>query len=851
MTYDYWFYQIGVNVLSADTVKKIPIEEWVEYQNQPVSPDLFERNIKNGLYNKGIALIPGKIWRGPHKDKYLVFLDLDNQIAINEVCKCFGAKDLEELSRHVIVEQHKDDLSKAHLYFYSDYPFKKKSSDAIRFKDKIENNEIPAIEVKGLGEHGIAFCSPSLHKNGYPYEIIGTKEPKTCGKVVEDLLFDIYKKYELTVNENSLSQRIPIQKLFEDDFVILEGHNRHEGILRAIESLIYRNKNILSEEKIKELSFDWNQKHCDSPLDNKEFEKQWNSAKNFLAKNRISKKDESPEDISKEQENAISKILKSIKERYIDVFTDQLNEYYITLKINDHIECVPFKSNRFKNIIRKEYFDQEKQILSDDKLDGILKLIESQLMYNSQDIKKIDLNLRVAKISDSIYYDLTNPKWEIIKITSEGWDIINNNEKPIFKRYEKNCSSQVYPSKDYNEKIFLNRFLKLFNLKSKNDILLISIYIISLFIPDIPKCILVLSGAGGGAKTTTFELIKKTVDPGAVDTFSFPKQINDLIQTLAHNYVNFFDNVTFISAEVSDLLCRAVTGAGFSKRALFSNDDDFIYKFNRPIGINGINLATTRADFLDRSLIIKLNRIEKKDRRKKEDIDREFEKVRPFVLGYIMNTLVKVLKYKEDHKDEKILYGFPRMADFAEWGEIIARCMGYDKNAFINAYYENISAQNDEVIESSPVAEVLILFVKELYKDYWEGTPTRLYKELTDIADQIKPELKRSNLWPKASNKLTSKINEVEPNLKEKGIEIITGEKDSEGNRIIKVRKLQKNTYDINGNEKKQNDNDENNQEHLFNSNIHRIGYSDIWECDNCRLKGDIHFMKQHICTKN
>ena len=74
-------------------------------------------------------------------------------------------------------------------------------------------------------------------------------------------------------------------------------------------------------------------------------------------------------------------------------------------------------------------------------------------------------------------------------------------------------------------------------------------------------------------------------------------------------------------------------------------------------------------------------------------------------------------------------------------------------------------------------------------KDYWEGTPTRLYKELTDITDQIKPELKKSNLWPKASNKLTSKINEVEPNLKEKGIEITTGEKDSEGNRIIKIKK--------------------------------------------------------------
>ncbi len=154
---DYWFYQIGVNVIAADTINKIPIEEWSKFQNKPISVEGYEQNKVNGAYNKGIAIIPGKVWRGSHKDKYLVFVDLDNQKAIEEICSCFGAKDLEELSEHVIVEQHKDNLSKAHLYFYSEYPFKKKSSDVLKFKDKIENDEIPAIEVKGLGEHGIDF----------------------------------------------------------------------------------------------------------------------------------------------------------------------------------------------------------------------------------------------------------------------------------------------------------------------------------------------------------------------------------------------------------------------------------------------------------------------------------------------------------------------------------------------------------------------------------------------------------------------------------------------------------------------------------------------------------------------
>jgi len=52
-----------------------------------------------------------------------------------------------------------------------------------------------------------------------------------------------------------------------------------------------------------------------------------------------------------------------------------------------HVVCILLESYRFKNIIRKEYFEQEKKILSNEMLDGLLKLIESQLMYN-EDIKK-------------------------------------------------------------------------------------------------------------------------------------------------------------------------------------------------------------------------------------------------------------------------------------------------------------------------------------------------------------------------------------------------------------------------------------------------------------------------------
>ena len=279
---DFWFYVIGVNIIPADTKKREIKVKWSEYQNKPVLDEVHQLRKKYNNYSQGIALIPGKVWRGPHKDKLLVFIDLDNQKAIDEVCNIFNCENLELLSNYVIVEQHKDNKTKAHLYFYSNHTFNKKSSDVSKLKDLIDKNKIPAIEVKGLGEHGVAYCSPSMHKNGQKYEVIGTIEPKTCGKNVEDLLFKIYKKYDLGIDKEN---KIPIAMLCDEDFVIHEGHNRHEALLRIMTSLIQRNKSILDLEQIKKMSYEWNKKHCKPPLEDKEVEKQWKCATVFVIKN--------------------------------------------------------------------------------------------------------------------------------------------------------------------------------------------------------------------------------------------------------------------------------------------------------------------------------------------------------------------------------------------------------------------------------------------------------------------------------------------------------------------------------------------------------------------------------------
>jgi Bifunctional DNA primase/polymerase, N-terminal len=284
---DYWHYEIGVNVMPVDSKNKRPlISSWKGWQNNPIVDEQHEQCKKDGSYKNGIAVIAGKIWRGLHKDKYLVVLDLDNKKGIDEfINHCFpDIKTLDELSQKTMVEQHPDNRDKAHVYFIVEKPLTNRGS--INGTSKGEEDDIPIIEIKSEGKSYVV-CSPSIHKNGFRYEIVGTKNPvildKNRSEQLQNDLNQIYKKYG-EIGDKSASGLTPISELFQDDYIATVG-SRHPNILRAMDSLIQKHKHNLPMEQIKEMGIAWNQKHCQPQLDDDEVEKQWKCALNFIENN--------------------------------------------------------------------------------------------------------------------------------------------------------------------------------------------------------------------------------------------------------------------------------------------------------------------------------------------------------------------------------------------------------------------------------------------------------------------------------------------------------------------------------------------------------------------------------------
>jgi P4 family phage/plasmid primase-like protien len=283
---DYWHYFIGVNVIPVDSHEKRPIVKWKPWQNRSLPEDLFGNWKLKGLFHKGLAIIPGRVWhRDDKKHLYFVSIDVDNDLAIEELCTRNRGKStsLHQISDKFLVEQHKDNLNRAHISFYS----------PVRFPHKIPD-QVTGIEIKSLGEDGNVVSCPSEHKNGHRYDIIGTLGPITLTMIQATEFIQhidqICKRHGMRYLEraNPLSGKIKMMvKSFNIDNDILEEGHRHSVLISIANSILFRYLGKKSEDDLKNYFLEINSSLCKPfPLAQEEIISIWNSARKF-AKKRI------------------------------------------------------------------------------------------------------------------------------------------------------------------------------------------------------------------------------------------------------------------------------------------------------------------------------------------------------------------------------------------------------------------------------------------------------------------------------------------------------------------------------------------------------------------------------------
>lgn len=470
------------------------------------------------------------------------------------------------------------------------------------------------------------------------------------------------------------------------------------------------------------------------------------------------------------------KLIELIEESGAELFQDEFKEPMARIAVKNHYETYSTRSRHFRRWLSSLYWKSYGKAINGDAIKNALGIIEAKACFEGDTHK---LENRLALHDEDFWYDLSNDEWQALKINRDGWEIVP--QPPIIFRRYSHQKAQVMPIQGGN----VRKLLDFFSFNDANHECLFLVMLVSFFIPGIGHPIPILFGPQGSAKTTRSRMVKRIVDPSSLWVLSFPSDSAQLIQILSHHHVAFFDNISYLPDWASDILCRAVTGEGTSKRQLYTDDEDIIYVFRRCVGLNGINIAANKADLLDRSILFGLERIASSNRKTDTELWASFEEELPSILGGILDTLVKAMQILPS----VTLQNFPRMADFAKWGVAIAQALGYAKDEFINSYNANITAQNDEVLEGTPVATAILAFMAD--KDEWEGSASGLLKELRALAENDHIDV-RASKWPKAANILTRRINEVKPNLMEAGLNI-EYIKDTVGNKRGRYIKITKN----------------------------------------------------------
>jgi phage/plasmid primase-like uncharacterized protein len=427
------------------------------------------------------------------------------------------------------------------------------------------------------------------------------------------------------------------------------------------------------------------------------------------------------------------KLLKLIER--IDLFCDKQSIAYVTFNNQGHYETWAVTSSRFQDWLSARYWQEYHKVPNKSALQDALNVISGKARFDNN-IQSV--YTRIANKDDVIYIDLANEDWEIIEVTPNGWNIVK--DSPIKFKRTKNMLPLPIPEKGGD----ITGIWEFLNIPVQSQKLILA-FLLECFRPNTPFVILILHGLQGSAKSITQKLLRSFIDPSACNLRSAPKKSEDLLIAAANNWLVSIDNVSHLSANEQDDLCRLATGGGYGTRTLFTTDDETLIDIKRPVIMNGVDNFITAQDLIDRCIIVELPIITNNTRRTEAEIYKEFNQQYPMFFNALLDLLTATLK----ELPKVNLPSKPRMADFATLGTALERSQNWESGSFLNEYETNLKDNVLAAMEHSPVMLAIIKFMQ--LRQCYEGT----YAELYGILNEYKPAMCG---WPQSSKGLASQI---------------------------------------------------------------------------------------------
>ena len=430
-------------------------------------------------------------------------------------------------------------------------------------------------------------------------------------------------------------------------------------------------------------------------------------------------------------------------------------------------ETYAIDGDEFSRYFRLLFYRKHTKLLTVDKFE----VVRAQLLAQSG-LKQAEVCVRIGTVGGAIYLDLCNEKREVLMMSPKGMKMLlvppvnfirPNGMKALPTPRAIKCPLRVL-------------LVKLFPELGEKALLIIAAFLVGALNPLGPFMLLQLLGPQGAGKSTLAKMLKRLIDPAALEERSFPRSERDFLIAARRCWLLSFGNVSDLPQWLSDAFCRLATGGGIGVREHYSNDGEIVFEARRPMIINGIGDVIERPDLKERALV--LNMPEVRIRRTERDIWKEFDEVNPSILGVLTRCVTAALTQCSSDEPQNL----PRMADWYLFVRRALPVMGFSPELLDEVMEENRRAASLSVLEASPVAQAVIAYLKG--HEQLTGTATELWSRLQTMEQQY---VCNQRDWPTDGRALSNELRRIEPELRAVGI-LVTHHK-SRNRRDISISK--------------------------------------------------------------
>lgn len=380
------------------------------------------------------------------------------------------------------------------------------------------------------------------------------------------------------------------------------------------------------------------------------------------------------------------------------------------------------------------------------------------------------VHLRVARHCDDRLVDMGDEAGHVIAIGPDhpgGWQLLDRS--PVLWRRSRLTGELPEPTRGGDLEL-LRRHIRV----SDDTWPVLVGWLVAGLDPDIPHPVMPLTGPQGAGKSTTARRLVDLLDPGPAPLRTSPRSVEDWAVAAAGSWFVALDNVSTIPEWLSDALCRAVTGDGMVRRALYTDNELAVLAFRRVVIITSIDPGALRGDLAERLAPVEVRRIPDRERLDEDAMEAAWAADRPAILGGLLDLAGEVYRRLPNVRPDRL----PRMADFGRLLAALDDVTGWDA---LDKYLDLSGQVMVAAVDDDPVASAVRDLVQRV--GTWTGTAAELLEATTP--DPV------PRGWPSSPRGLSGRLRRAEEPLRSVGIEVEYGRQAGTGRRIISLSRTE------------------------------------------------------------